>query len=216
MAAMALAPGLATATTIVSITGAEAQGLALGTQVDAASWTSQNAYKNVTITADLQNLFESPFTGTAWIMTKIGSGANVTDQVATTSYSFIPPNPINNETVTLFDGLSLPAGTYYLVISGPASFQGLAWLSTDNPFAHPPPTPIITTDVGVVYGGDWVATASGAFLPASNFVGALPFDLIFGVSGTLAASPEPATFLTVGLALLGLVVLWNRRARAVR
>jgi hypothetical protein len=210
----AFIPAPCRADTVVSLTGTYGSADKLwGGPPLAVSWTSPNSYDNVSITADLQNLFDgSSFTGTAWLMTQIGPAASVSDEVATAQ--FLLPAFVFNSTVSLFTGLDLSAGTYYLVLSAPSNAVGVSWLTTYNFFTVVPP-PTITTDTGVSYNGDWAASANSSFLPASSFAGPESLDLIFDVSGTpVSSSPEPSTLLMASFAVLLRIIIWKGSCEA--
>jgi hypothetical protein len=82
-----------------------------------ASWSSLVAYDNVSIFAEVgaDNSFGDL---TAFLTTRVGSGTTAANQVA--SVTMTPP-AYNSPGVDLFSGLNLGPGTYYLVLSGPAS-----------------------------------------------------------------------------------------------
>src|ERR1700689_1855570 len=81
-------------------------------------WNQSLGYTNVTITAPLEdNTAAGPIggtEGTVYLMNQVGPGTTTANQVA-------PPVLVSGltnafTTVTLFSGLSLPPGNYYLVL----------------------------------------------------------------------------------------------------
>src|SRR5204863_8662304 len=69
-------------------------------------------------------------TGTAFLTTRVGPGATIADEVARYNYTVTSPL-FPHELKTLFSGLTLGAGTYYLIISGSGSG---GWIGTDKIF----------------------------------------------------------------------------------
>ena len=126
--------GLAHAGTIVSLDGPNDSSYVIGNsdpQYLANSWSATNAYTGVAISFQgnsFGGLGSVP--ETAYLMTKIGPGTTVAQQVATSNFS----SPAGLGTINIFSGLSLGPGTYYLVLVGlkdPRAFGG--WEGTDNP-----------------------------------------------------------------------------------
>jgi hypothetical protein len=199
--------------TIVSVTGTYGQAIELASsQQAAASWSSTVAYDDVAITADIQHLFTAmSFTGTAWLMSQIGPAATVSDEIASSSFT----TTAFESTATVFTGLDLLPGTYYLVLAASPDSAGVSWLTTDTPFPPPNPVPAITTGSGVSYRGDFtdLGGVDTAFIPTSTFSGPSNDDLIFSVSGT-QATPEPSSASMLLLGSLGLILSRLRRMRS--
>jgi hypothetical protein len=93
--------------------------------------------------------------------------------------------------VTLFSGLSLGPGTYFLTMGpDPTSIGTVGWFPALNP--------IVVTDTGVTEGSSFFTTSAPAsYAPASNFV-VLPSAMNF----TVVAVPEPAAWTLIGLGAL--------------
>src|SRR5271170_4119625 len=79
-------------------------------------WSLSNTFDDVTITAEIDPGTGSGLSGTAYLMTQIGPGTTVADQIgsATFTASGLTFTPQLN---TLFTDLTLGPGNYYLVLS---------------------------------------------------------------------------------------------------
>jgi hypothetical protein len=173
----------------------------------AASWSTTNAYTGVTIQADVYG----SQSGTAYLMSQIGTGTTAAEQIASAGYTAAATA---GSLTTLFSGLSLPSGTYFLVLAGPTTPNLNDW--------EIPPSPVITTDAATTLGSFFGAannppnqtTVNLAYPPGSNF-STLGGDPVFQVTGTLAsAAPEPTTCGFVGTALMGLFIAALRKRRS--
>ena len=116
---------------IVSLTGTSAGGgSSLGgifPQVLVSSWSSVNAYSDVTVSAEL-GTFDPTTTGTAYLMNMIGPGTTTANQIATADYTVSSPN---STLIPLFTELDLLPGSYYLVLTGPTNGNAF-WRQTFN------------------------------------------------------------------------------------
>jgi hypothetical protein len=151
------------------------------------SWNSSTAYSNVTISVPL-GAYDLGFADiAAWLTTSIGPGT--TSALAATNLEVTEmavPNPgasiPNADFTTLFSGLFLPAGTYYLVVAGEdpilPSTDGINtfWIFGD-------PTSLIAAS-GVTIGPTF-ASWGGAVDPSL-------IDLAFGPDSTFATG-DPGT-----------------------
>lgn len=202
---ISLAVGAAHAATIYDVTGPSPFGFANQT-VLVEAWNQAAIYNNVTITAPLEdNSSGGPIggiEGTVYLTTRIGPGTTAADLVA-------PPVNIsgltNTFTVrTLFTGLNLGPGTYYLTFKS----------TNSNPLSmsmEGASLPVITTGPGVFPDGSDGQISSAAFPPATAVTLSQPGNLFVNVSGTLiqnlaipALSPVMLAMLAVGLALVAL------------
>jgi len=87
-------------------------------------WAQTNAYSDVRVSARLGSGGGIGQTGRAYLTTQIGPGTSVANEVASTNFKF----PLQGSEVTLFQGINLAAGSYYLSIIGDSSTWGSCWL----------------------------------------------------------------------------------------
>lgn len=153
LATLAVLPAVA-ATTIIIRSGTNNGDYVEGSNY--ASWTQTGTFSGVTIQA---NLFSSggTATGNAYLTTQVGAGTTSTSQIGATV-----PISITNTTAapfTLFSGLTLGPGTYYVTLQG---LDSLAWEAF---------VPDTTTIVGpgVTANSDGAAFPIAAYPPASTF-----------------------------------------------
>lgn len=209
-AVFAFAPA-AFAGTIVSVTGSGEANFALGgndqDEVLEASWTTLGTYFNVSVTVDVGANDSSSPSLSAYLTTAIGPTETAADQIA----GIMLDPSAENETDTLFSGLTLGPGTYYLVLSGGASDSTESvWWGTDSGTAA-------TTGNGVAFGGDGFAAigvglgVNGNYPPASDFNSAPGLGLLFQVTGD--ATPEPGSLSLILIGAPAGLWLWKRRRR---
>jgi hypothetical protein len=200
-AVLALASG-AFADTIVSVTGTANSGYPLGEQngyIFEASWTTATAYSNVSIAAEVGNYGAEAFD--AYLTTTVGPTETAADQIASLP-DFSPAT--ENEVDTLFSGLDLPPGTYYLVLADndPNLFD--VWLG--NPGATP------ATAAGVTFDGDGYATNLPDTNPlTSTFTVQQDLGLFFQVTGDASSLPEPGSLSLNLIGGFGGLWLWKHR-----
>jgi hypothetical protein len=189
----------------------------------AVTWAQTTTYTGVNIQAMLSTTNGSPAPGIAYLTTTLGSGAaDFAPPVAFT----VPASQTTPAFVTLFAGLTLPTGTYYLTISN-ATSNNLGWA-----FVSGGATP--TTGAGVTLNGAgqidrqdnaapnpslYSPPASPTFVPA--FAGGSNFVLLFSASNNpTTAVPTLSEMALLGLAIVligsGLVLAGGtRRERAI-
>jgi hypothetical protein len=205
----------ATAGTIVSLSGPNYVGYIVGTfgipggtetSFLVASWSATGSYSGVQISYESNNPNLQPVSLTAYLMTQIGPGTTVAQQIAFTNFDA----PANTDTMlTLFSGLSLSPGTYYLVLGNSqtsTSYSGWEATSTGG-------TPTVVTAAGVTLGdrfgasGELGTISDRAFPPASTW-GSFNNPLLhFQVESV----PEPGTFILVAISCIG-VLTFRRRS----
>ena len=199
LAALLLAQGAWADTIVTSLSGG-LSGAEGGLWV--VSWTQTGTYTDVTIGANIAVNGGNPSeeaTGTAYLMTQIGAGTTISDEKETGPVS-VMGNPGLNDMTTIFSGLSLGPGTYYLVID-PSSVNladSLVWAAAGTP------TQTLGTDVSDVMA--FSATTTNAAFPPANTFATGQLTPIFSVTGDLGVTttPEPSTtvFLAFGFAAL--------------
>jgi hypothetical protein len=182
--------------TIVSTISGGSGFATLDNYAVASGWSETAAYNNVTITALINGGGET-ITGTAYLMTQIGPGTTVADQVATANFSATsggyPP-----ASVTLFNGLTLQPGDYYLVLSDFGESGG-GW-----EIAQFVATTTTAPGVSILnYYDTFPNSQNTAFPPDSQFsplTSPYQNQLEYSVTGTLVV-PEPSV---IALFLLSL------------
>jgi hypothetical protein len=211
----ALALGMnASATTVLSVSANTPVTFALGgpsyEQILAQQFIASSALKNVSVSAQVGNNGQALSTINAWLTTAIGPNETTANVIASATIA-----PSSSDSMqTLFSGLTLTPGTYYLVLSGGSTTDTEAdWWGTNGSTA-------VTSADGVSYnGGDYYYYANVSQLddaPAVNF-NYLPnsLNLNSNVTGDLvspASAPEPASeaLLILGAAV-GLLFAKHRR-----
>lgn len=212
LATLALPAG-SFANTIVSITnpGSTILDLLNYQQILDVSWTQTSAYANVSITTEMEGTGSGSLT--AYLTTKADPTETLTDQIAT--FTFTPSVAIQTE--SLFSGLNLDAGTYFLVLAPTTADQNEVqgyWAGDANFESNWPPP--LTTDAGVTYNGtDWANNTNGLanLTPANTFTPLNGEELYFNVTGDLAA-PEPASAVLMLAGALGCLLARKRGVRA--
>ena len=128
--------GVASAGNILTIDGPDGDAengyggynISSGLEYLAQSWTQTSEYDNVSISAAFANfLGDAGNSVTAYLTSSIGP--STTSAIATTTVS----EPASGDAmVSLFSGLDLTAGTYYLVLQGDDPSDGDLWYFTSN------------------------------------------------------------------------------------
>lgn len=172
-------------------------------ELSVVSWTQTGTYSNVDILANISNISSSgTATATAYLMNQIGSGATAGNEVVSPVTASVTGNPGLNAMTTIFSGLSLAPGTYYLVLDPN---------STDFHWDLTIP-PQVVTDAGVTAGLSETAATVAGFPPASTF-GSESYSFIYEVTGTVGgatSTPEPSTAVMFVIASVA-IAAWRRR-----
>ena len=174
----------------------------------AVSWTQTVTYTDVTVGANLgAPSIQATSTGMAYLVDQIGQGTTVADELALPFSISITGDTAINEMTTLFTGLTLGPGTYYLVVL-PSSFG-----QSDSLDWHDVAPPHQTLGSGVTQNASLQASSPSGFGPANTF-SSTSINPIFRVTGNLVpvATPEPASLL-LGAAGLTAILLRRRRAQ---
>lgn len=196
---ISLIGGVLNAATIVSVQSANLYTGGFNVNVDqtqAVSWRSTNSYTGVSISIQAIGIPGVTTTGTAYLTNSIGPGTTNTNLVAAPS-SFVVDftgRVYTQGPITVFSGLTLGPGTYFLVISStaPDFNSGFAWASASH-------AQTVVTAPGVDRGVDRIGTTQGLFAPAYNFQPSLFFEsspLAYIVTGDVNTSnevPEPSS-----------------------
>jgi len=181
--------------TIISITGPPDTTHQFGAGLTATgypagvSWIATSAFSNVKISIPLDA--DAGATGMAYLTTKIGSGTTAANALASSSFSF----PSVSSLTTVLSGLSLGAGTYYLIV------QQTATGSTGDGLWDGTPSPIIASVSSITANGEYFyLNPTSGYPPASPFSEA--FATHFEYNITSSSVPEPATYSLVILSAL--------------
>ena len=188
-------------------------------QIAEVSWSQATAMSNVSIQAALFGAFGPNDVEhvQAYLTNAIGPGTTAANVFAFNSVV------VNNEPwgqfppvwTTLFSGLNLSAGTYYLVL-GSTDFTAWYFAVDTSSTGGQPIT--ITTAPGVTYNGTlavWntacCGTIDSAFLPASSGWRSDGDQNVFQVTGDTV--PEPGTFALLLTGLLAILPVTRRHFR---
>ena len=195
---------------IISVTAPPA----LSTLIDSdsivsTSWSVTKSYMDVSIVAlvDSALVGETP-TADAYLTTQIGPGTTAADEIAHARFTVPAELPVCSSSscgamVTLFSGLSLGPGNYFVTMGpDPMSIgEAVGWFPALNP--------TILLDTGASVGNSFIASAVASYPPGSAFE-TVDVAMNLTVTGTAAASiPEPTTTTLIGISALFLLV-WNQ------
>jgi hypothetical protein len=172
----------------------------------AFSWTQPGTFDNVTIAAPLTSSGVFVSTGTAYLSNKLGSGATSTNLLDTFDISTNNNDP--SVLITLFTGLTLGPGTYFLSIQESSTL-----------FSIEAGTPVQTKASGVTQGADMIASgAVGTPAISTSFSDTTgTTQMLFDVTGTPVAgvtgTPEPSMIAMLVVGLGGIVFARRLRNR---
>ncbi len=200
-AILATATIAARADAIAGVTGGIPSGIEIN-DPEGISWTQTGSYKDVTISAFLSALGGSNGTGTVYLTDQIGPGTTTANQIAETTVSGLATEPAT--ATTLFTGLDLGPGTYYLITASNLGGDGLAWNVYNGAAAIPGISGTNNSD-------EFGEGVEAAYPPASSFFAPGSNKLDFQVTGDLAATPEPSSLILLGTGLLGVVGMTRRK-----
>lgn len=197
-----------------SLTPASRGSVFIGGQysnVIATSFTLATALSGVAIDASLVSDDSSFLGGTAYLTNAIGPGATPASVVAQASFTAPFGNPSGSVPLTtLFSGLSLSSGSYYLVLSAPflagASGSPLDWQIPTNPVITTSPS----ATLGSAFGANTFLTTVDPFPPASSFF--TTQTPMFDVT----AVPEPSTIVLLLVPVTMLILIRKRITRSRR
>ena len=211
LVALLLCVAAASGATILDVTGPSPFGFA-NQGAFATGWHQTGTYTNVTITMPLEdNTNGGPISsveGVAYLVNQVGPGTTSANEV--TSPFSIFGLTASFTTRTLFSGLTLGPGDYFVVVAA----------TNNDPMSASPEgssLPVATLGIGVTQlnGGSPLGDVVASYAPASNFSGSKgPSNIFVTVTGDAgaAAVPEPAV-ISLAAAGIGGLLLWKRRSR---
>lgn len=168
----------------------------------ASGFTLDQTYTNVQIDAIIGTTGRSYPAGEAYLTTNIGPTATVADEIDSRSIAFpVIATLTSGSFVSIFSGLTLDAGTYYLVIKTPEG-------NSTDPIGMALGT-AVTTAPGISFVGDYGRVPAAVYGPSSAFGEYTSSNYRIRVSGDPAV-PEPATMALTGAALLAAGLLRRR------
>jgi hypothetical protein len=181
-------------------------GAVMGNSPAAVSWTQSDTWFDVEIAVEVNN-FCGDFPAWCGNTTNASADVYLTNAIGpgtTKELNEIASRELTSsvggfQTLTAFSGLTLPPGTYYLVYSHGGSLT-LGWVIGGVP---------LDTQLGpgVTRGQTFVNVGpTSAYEPASIALEPTPSDMLFSVTGEVAAVPEPASLSLVGAGALLLVI----------
>jgi hypothetical protein len=194
-----------TAGTIISTDGQGNDGYKLlnGMFDEGGGWSQTGTYVNVTITVEIDPGTGSGTSGTAYLTTQVGPGTSVAQQIATAPFSATGAkfSPVLN---TLFTGLTLGPGNYYLVLS---SATGLGWEIATGFI-----TPVADAGVSDILNADTSGNPLAAYPPTSIFGNTTGNLVEFTAIGTAVPEPSPMALIFSALVLIALVYWFKSSA----
>ena len=154
------------------------------------SWTSSNAFTDVSIDAWVSGTIGTePIS--AYLTTAVGPGA--TSSTLLDSVTFTPSDGVPTSGVLLFSGLTLDAGTYYLVLAGGPKTSGFnGWEEGNLPVSTAPG--VTQPFLGLANSINPGEVIDADYPPGSTWETGFLFTDAFDVAGDpVAAVPEPKT-----------------------
>jgi hypothetical protein len=154
---------------IISVTASPGMSTSIGSSgFEATSWSQSKTYTGVSIAVLVNSLIvgQTP-TADAYLTTRIGPGTTAMDEIGHTRFTVPAELPVCSPNscgaiVTLFSGLTLGPGNYFVTISPNATSSGtVGWFPTI--------TPTVLVDTGVSEGASLRAFAVASYPPASSF-----------------------------------------------
>lgn len=166
-----------------------------------AAWSQTDLYNNVSISAELDGN-GTAINGTAYLMTQVGPGTTTANQIASAGFA-VSALPFGPDLTTLFTGLTLGPGTYYLVITA----SGGGWEISDASAAT------ITAPGVALVDGNYTTYPNNVDEPYP------PDDMFSSAPETnnlefIVATPEPSVSILLGLGLVGLTIMCPKGRRS--
>ena len=195
------------AATILSITGAPDGSSSIGgttPQYLAIGWQQTAGFNNVSISAAIGTTNPANDQITAYLLDQIGPGTTAADEITSGIVTLPVVSDFNTipAYTTIFSGLTLPSGNYFLVLTSPLDDNSKHWSRVD-PAATTISTDLSISNVTSSYDG---YGADPTYAPASTFIASSFFKAFEVTDGV--ATPEPGT---IALLICGSVALFLRR-----
>lgn len=203
--------------TILDVSGPDPFGF--GSQrAFATGWHQTTTFTNVSISMPLSdNTAGGPIggvQGVVFLMNQIGPGTTATNEVT-------PPVSISGllgsfNTISLFSGLTLGPGDYFIVLAPTNAGDGAESFSPEGSSSS-----VAVLGIGVTQLNGGVPNLVAAFVPATDFLvtgpEASPANIFITVTGDTDAEavPEPATIWS-SVAGIAAVVCWKRRRQRLQ
>jgi hypothetical protein len=210
-AILALATVTTHADTIAGMAGGTIKALEAN-DPEGVSWTQTQSYSNVTISGALSTVgLQGNGTVTAYLTNQVGAGTTLANLIASATISGVNFEPAPT---TLFSGLSLGPGTYYLITvtkldpSLPFGIaeDGVLW----EVFSGNAPISGITGTNNYDVLGD----GPFAFPPSAQLFSAGDHQFDFQVTEVPATvAPEPSSLILLGTGLLSVAALAHGKLR---
>lgn len=173
---------------------------------NAISFTTTSEFTDVTIAALLYTAnFNTGGAATVYLTDKIGSGTTTADELARASVTDLPFQFSTSTPQVVFTGLTLTAGTYYVIEASDVGSPGASWGG--------PITPVDTTAPGVTINPILQAESLAGYSPASDFVADSDFQLAFSVTGSPVPEPSTWAMMLIGFGALGYAGFPSARGR---
>lgn len=153
------------------------------------SFTTTSTFANVSIEAKLSSgNFGPDGAGTVYLMTSVGPGTTIADEIARISLTNVPYATLSTGFSLLFSGLTLAPDTYYVVAAADAGAGGLGWIEAEPGFTEFA-APGVTIGLDSAGGGPLAPYSPASELPISA-----AFGLMFRVTADAGNGiPEPAS-----------------------
>ena len=172
-----------------------------------AAWNQTSAFSNVGVAAMIdpgESETEShSFSGTAFLMNQIGPGTTVANEIGHSPFT-VTGTAFNPTLVTLFTGLTLPSGTYYLILTAAVGQTG-GWENADVPT-------LVVAAPGVTLVEQKGLGGEPAYPPTAIFHHLGGNALEFQVTGNAVAS-EPGALVLAAFGVLPFVGIIRARLR---
>lgn len=191
-------------TTIISTISGDGGFDLFSNRVDMAAWSQTNLYSDVNVSAELDG-DGGAISGTAYLVTQVGPGTTTANQIASANFT-VSTLPFEPDLTTLFSGLTLGPGSYYLVIAA----SGGGW-----EISNPSPT-VITAPGVTLIDGNYITSPTNMdqpYPPDDTFTAAPESNNL----EFIVATPEPTDSSLLGLGLIGMAVItrkaWERASQ---